>query len=146
MKTPGDPRNTYLASLEWADASRVAIQQLNRLQNQNDLLLGDAATGEVRRVYRDESKAWVDVETGALDRQWPGVSVGERTQRLASRLPRAARRVATARCSRVSTPTSPTSPASTSAAAGSTSSPRPRTPRERYLFRVPPGWQAHPSG
>ena len=62
LKTPGDPRNTYLASLEWADASRVAVQQLNRLQNQNDLLLGDASTGEVRRVYRDESKAWVDVE------------------------------------------------------------------------------------
>jgi hypothetical protein len=29
---------------------------LNRLQNQNDFLMGDAATGEVRRVFRDESK------------------------------------------------------------------------------------------
>ena len=40
----------------------VAIQQLNRLQNRNDYLLGDATTGEVRRVFRDESRTWVDVQ------------------------------------------------------------------------------------
>ena len=61
MKTPGDPRNTYLARLEWVDAGSVSIQQLNRLQNQNDFLIGDAATGEVRRVFRDQSATWVDV-------------------------------------------------------------------------------------
>jgi dipeptidyl-peptidase-4 len=37
---------------------------LNRLQNQNDLLLADARSGEVRRVFRDESKTWVDVVDG----------------------------------------------------------------------------------
>lgn len=60
MRTPGDPRNTYLASLEWIDAGTVAIQQLNRLQNRNDFLLADAATGAVKRVFRDESRSWVD--------------------------------------------------------------------------------------
>lgn len=40
----------------------MAIQQLNRLQNQHDFLLGDAATGEVRRVFRDQSTTWVDVD------------------------------------------------------------------------------------
>jgi dipeptidyl-peptidase-4 len=61
MKTPGDPRDTYLARLDWIDANTIAMQQLNRLQNQNDFLFGDAATGDVRRVFRDESKTWVEV-------------------------------------------------------------------------------------
>src|SRR5690606_18415838 len=61
MRTPGDPRDTYLARLEWIDAQTVAMQQLNRLQNQNDVLLGDARTGDVRRVFRDASESWVEV-------------------------------------------------------------------------------------
>jgi dipeptidyl-peptidase-4 len=68
LKTPGDPRNTYLASLEWIDASTVAMQQLNRLQNENQLLLADAATGSVTRAFVDPSFAdgphtsWVDIQ------------------------------------------------------------------------------------
>jgi dipeptidyl-peptidase-4 len=61
VRTPGDPRNHYLARLEWVDSRTLAIQQLNRLQNRNDLLLADAATGRVRRVFRDESRTWVEV-------------------------------------------------------------------------------------
>ncbi len=61
IKTPGNPRDSYLARMEWVDNDTVAIQQLNRLQNQNDFLMGDATTGEARRVFRDESKAWVDL-------------------------------------------------------------------------------------
>lgn len=60
IKTPGDPRENYIASLEWVDANTVAMQQLNRLQNRNDFLMGDAATGDVRLAFRDESKTWVD--------------------------------------------------------------------------------------
>ncbi len=61
MATPGDARDSYLARLEWHDASTLAIQQLNRLQNQQDLLTADAATGAVGRVFRDRSETWVDV-------------------------------------------------------------------------------------
>lgn len=61
LNTPGDPRNDYLARVEWLDAGTVAIQQLNRLQNRDDLLLADAKSGEVRRVFRDESKTWVEL-------------------------------------------------------------------------------------
>jgi dipeptidyl-peptidase-4 len=64
LQTPGDPRQTYLARLEWVDDRSVAIQQLNRLQNQNDFLLANARTGEVRRVFRDASTTWVDVVDG----------------------------------------------------------------------------------
>src|SRR5262249_50286385 len=68
MKTSGDPRNTYIASLDWIDASTVAMQQLNRLQNENNYLLGDPSTGNVTRVFQDTSFAmaghptWVDVQ------------------------------------------------------------------------------------
>jgi len=61
MQTPGDSRNDYLARLEWRDATTVAIQQLNRLQNQQDLLTADATTGAVTRVFRDRSETWLDV-------------------------------------------------------------------------------------
>ena len=62
MVTPRDPRDSYIARMEWVDNATVAMQQLNRLQNKNDLLMGDVTTGEVRRVFRDESKTWVDLE------------------------------------------------------------------------------------
>ena len=60
LQTPDDPRNSYLASLEWIDEETVAMQQLNRLQNRNDFLVGDVRTGSVARIFRDESKAWVE--------------------------------------------------------------------------------------
>jgi len=62
VKTPGDPRDGYLARVDWVDAGTLAIQQLNRLQNRDDMLLADARTGDARRVFRDESSAWVDVQ------------------------------------------------------------------------------------
>src|SRR5207237_4697259 len=50
-----------LASLQWtADSRALLIQQLNRLQNTNDLLVADARSGDVRRAYRDTNAAWVD--------------------------------------------------------------------------------------
>ena len=61
IKTEGDPRNTYLARIGWIDASTVSIQQLNRQQNRNDFLTADIKTGAVKRVFRDESKSWVDI-------------------------------------------------------------------------------------
>ena len=61
MQTPGDPRQNYLARMEWIDNGRLSIQQLNRLQNQNDFQVAETRSGQTRRVFRDESKAWVDV-------------------------------------------------------------------------------------
>ena len=68
MKAPGDPRNTYLATLQWtADSRALLIQQLNRLQNTNDLLVADARSGDVRRAYRDTNDAWVDRVTDLIE-------------------------------------------------------------------------------
>jgi dipeptidyl-peptidase 4 len=60
VKTPGDPRDYYIPRMAWADARTLVLQHMNRLQNRNDVLLADAASGEARQVLRDESRAWVD--------------------------------------------------------------------------------------
>lgn len=58
----GDPRNNYIARLEWAAGSdEYAIQYLNRPQNTNQVMLVDAATGAAHTVYTDRDDAWVDV-------------------------------------------------------------------------------------
>ncbi len=62
MRVPGDPRDGYIARMEWADDSdSLVLQHLNRLQNTNDVLLADAGTGNVRRMHRDRSETWVDL-------------------------------------------------------------------------------------
>ena len=62
IRTPGDPSNAYIARLEWAGNSReVILQHLNRLQNMLNVLIGDAATGEVRTVFTDTEETWVEV-------------------------------------------------------------------------------------
>ena len=44
LQVPGDPRNNYIARMDWAASSNeVVLQHLNRLQNTNDVMLGDAA-------------------------------------------------------------------------------------------------------
>ena len=59
---PGDPRNHYLARMDWAASSQeVIIQQLNRLQNTNKVMLGDISNGKVRTILRETDESWVDV-------------------------------------------------------------------------------------
>jgi len=65
MEVPGDDRETYVPRLEWLGGSdALVLQHLNRLQNTNDVLLADARTGHVTRVFRDQSDTWVDVMDG----------------------------------------------------------------------------------
>ncbi|HEV2448321.1 MAG TPA: S9 family peptidase, partial [Candidatus Sulfopaludibacter sp.] len=61
MEVPGDSRNIYIARMDWAGPREVILEQLNRLQNTLDVLLCDAATGQVRRMFRDQDAAWVEV-------------------------------------------------------------------------------------
>lgn len=61
VKAPGDPRNTYIARMDWAgNSDEVILQQLNRLQNTNNVFLASAKTGQVRLIYQDRDQAWVD--------------------------------------------------------------------------------------
>jgi dipeptidyl-peptidase-4 len=61
MQTTGDPRNNYIPQMGWADATHLLLQHMNRLQNKNEFLLADAATGACRTVFVDEDRAWVDL-------------------------------------------------------------------------------------
>ena len=62
LDIPGNPRNQYPARMDWAASPReVVVQRLNRLQNTNDVMLGDAETGAVRTILTERDSAWLDV-------------------------------------------------------------------------------------
>ena len=78
LEVPGDARNNYLPRMEWAaNSDEVLIQQLNRLQNTNIVMLGDVRTGKVRTVLTEKDDAWVDVSWGAIDWDRRGLARGD---------------------------------------------------------------------
>ncbi len=61
MNVPGDPRNHYIFDLEWPEGSKeIFLQQLNRLQNTNTVMLADPISGEVKSILTDGDAAWVE--------------------------------------------------------------------------------------
>ena len=71
MKLPGDPRQNYIARMQWADASTLLIQQLDRLQQNDNYLLADARTGAVRTMWRDHDDAFITIGFGGLPEARP---------------------------------------------------------------------------
>ncbi len=62
FKVPGDPRNNYLARMEYIpDSDEVMIQQLNRLQNTNTVWVGNTKTTELKNILTDKDEAFLDV-------------------------------------------------------------------------------------
>jgi dipeptidyl-peptidase 4 len=63
MKIPADDKNgSYLPRMEWAaNSSELIVQRLNRNQNVSDILLCKANSGDVRMIYSEKDKAWIDV-------------------------------------------------------------------------------------
>ncbi|MFA7117126.1 MAG: DPP IV N-terminal domain-containing protein, partial [Bacteroidales bacterium] len=58
---PGDPRNHYLARMDFIpNSNEVMIQQLNRLQNTNRVWVCDAATMEISNILTDKDDAFLD--------------------------------------------------------------------------------------
>ncbi len=78
LQVPGDARNNYLPRMEWAASSNeVIIQQLNRLQNTNIVMIGDARTGKVRPILTEKDDAWVDVAWGSIGWSKRGLARGD---------------------------------------------------------------------
>ncbi|HPM83191.1 MAG TPA: S9 family peptidase [Candidatus Anammoximicrobium sp.] len=74
LNVPGDPRQHYLARLSWTpDSQGLVLQQLNRRQNTNLVLLADASTGQVTTILTERDEAWVDV-----DDEWKWLADGQR--------------------------------------------------------------------
>jgi len=62
INVPGDPRNNYIARMDWAaNSNEIVLQHLNRLQNTNDVMLADVRTGAARTILIERDSAWVDV-------------------------------------------------------------------------------------
>ncbi len=58
----GDPRQHYIPRMDWASSSNeVLLQRLNRVQNTNQVILGDARSGQARTVLTEHDTTWVDV-------------------------------------------------------------------------------------
>ena len=70
LQVQGDPRNHYLAGMDWIKhPQEVVFQQLNRLQNSVRVMLGNAMTGEVKKIHADSDDAWLDVRS---ELEWMG--------------------------------------------------------------------------
>jgi dipeptidyl-peptidase 4 len=61
MQTSGDPHDFYIPRMEWADASHLLFQHMNRLQNKTEFLLADSASGASHTIFTDEDQAWVEL-------------------------------------------------------------------------------------
>lgn len=61
MNVDGDPRNHYLARMEWVDDDQLILQQLNRKQNRNRVMLADAGSGKISNLFLEKDDAWVDL-------------------------------------------------------------------------------------
>src|SRR5215217_3778788 len=78
LEVPGDPRNNYLPRMEWAtNSDEVVIQQLNRRQDTNVVMIGDARSGKVRPVLTEKDEAWVDIAWGDIDWDKTGLARGD---------------------------------------------------------------------
>jgi dipeptidyl-peptidase-4 len=61
MNVPGDPREHYIARMAWAgNSNQLVLECLNRLQNDDRVLLADAHSGTVQKLFEDIDAAWVD--------------------------------------------------------------------------------------
>jgi dipeptidyl-peptidase-4 len=62
LEIEGDPRDHYIGRMDWAASStEVILQRLNRVQNTNQVMLGDAGTGAVRTVLTERDSTWTDL-------------------------------------------------------------------------------------
>jgi len=62
MDVPGDKRNNYITRMDWAANSKeIVFQHMNRLQNTDNLMIGDVTTGQVRTILSETDSTWFEV-------------------------------------------------------------------------------------
>src|SRR5579875_762699 len=63
MAIPTDPvLQSYVPRMEWAaNSHELIVQHLNRKQNQSNILLCDAKTGNTKNILEEKDTAWIDV-------------------------------------------------------------------------------------
>jgi dipeptidyl-peptidase-4 len=61
IKLEGDPRQHYIAEMEWAgNSNELLLEYIDRMQQDDRLMLASAESGEARLFFEDTDKAWVD--------------------------------------------------------------------------------------
>jgi len=61
MKIEGDKRNNYLPRMEWtAVGDELVIQQINRRQNINRIILANAVGGATKVIFKEETASWTE--------------------------------------------------------------------------------------
>jgi len=64
---PGDPRNNYLARMDFIpNSNEVMVQQLNRLQNTNKVWIGDILTMQLKTILTDKDDAFLDIHDNIM--------------------------------------------------------------------------------
>jgi len=64
---PGDPRNNYLARMDFIPGSdELMIQQLNRRQNTNTVWVADVSTMELTNILTDRDEAFLDIHDNIM--------------------------------------------------------------------------------
>lgn len=58
----GDARNHYIPRMDWVSAGELAVEYLNRLQNNDQLYLANGRTGAARLLFEDKDEAYVDMD------------------------------------------------------------------------------------
>lgn len=59
---PGDPRNNYLARMDFIpNSDEVMIQQINRLQNTNRVWIANTSTMSLNNILIDKEKTFLDI-------------------------------------------------------------------------------------
>jgi len=64
---PGDPRNHYLARMDFIPGSHeVMVQQLNRVQDSNFVWVGDIGSMKLKNILTETDKAFLDIHDDIL--------------------------------------------------------------------------------
>jgi dipeptidyl-peptidase 4 len=62
IRLPGDARNHYIPRMDWVGTQdELAVEYLNRSQNDDQLYLANARTGAARLLFEDKDEAYVDI-------------------------------------------------------------------------------------
>jgi dipeptidyl-peptidase 4 len=71
MQISGVPNNTYVPRMEWAgNGTKLIIQQMNRKQNETEIMYCDAQTGKTSAIYKESDEAWIDLMDTEMVGYW----------------------------------------------------------------------------
>ena len=78
MQVPGDPRQTYVPRMEWTpDGNHMMIHQLNRKQNETNLMLCDPKTGATHTIYSEKDPSYIELQENGKLGYWDWLNSGK---------------------------------------------------------------------